>query len=320
MPVSIWVALIFCNVLWALNPTLAKILIHDVGPVWTAWIRCFGALSAYLIWKSTRWWVARASTSLHERSSYFFLKPKSKGEFFDLGMIGLATFLVSPLTQMSGLVSSTAVNNSLLVALEPLFTALFGWVFLKDRLNRAHLFSFTLALVGFSFLSRLIPQATWGSGALSLTGGDFILVIATAGEAAYSIFARKLMKNHPAPLIFGTALGFGVALLTIIALAQEGGLPPLQKLSGPGAFAALWIGPVGTMLTYLFWLNVLQKGGAIGAMALTLFVQPVVGVLVGFFFLKEQLTLWQALGASIILTAVLIPDLINRPYIRVPLG
>lgn len=311
MPVSTWLALIFCNVLWALNPSLAKILIHDVGPLWTAWIRCFGAFSAYLTWRCARWVLVQRSQDLPQnlKGPHFFLSPKNTTEIFDLGMIGLATFLVSPLTQMSGLVSSTAVNNSLLVALEPLFTALFGWIFLKDRLNRAHLFSFALALLGFSFLSRLISQATWVSGAVTLTGGDLILVVATAGEAAYSIFARKLMKNHQAPLIFGTALGFGVSLLTAIALIGEGGLPPLQKLSRLGFFAALWIGPVGTMLTYLFWLNVLQKGVSIGAMALTLFVQPVVGVLVGFLFLKEQLTVWQTLGAVLILTAVLIPEL-----------
>lgn len=306
MPIVLWCSLILCNVLWAFNPTLAKLIIQEVGPIWTAWIRYFGALLAYLFWVAIHFsFSPKKNKSLH---SIFFLKPSVFSDWMGIVLLGTTTFLISPLTQMAGLTSSTAVNNALLVALEPLFTALLGWIFLKDSLNRIHLVSFLIAFFGFAFLSRLISELTWASGVLIFSKGDLALAVATACEAAYSIIARRLMKKHQAPAIFGTGVFIGVILLTLIASLSTGGFPPIQQMSRRALLAALWIGPVGTTLTYLFWIHVLQKGVSIGAMALTLFVQPLVGFFFGSFILHEQMTEWQIFGAVLILMAVLFPE------------
>lgn len=305
MPIVLWVALIGCNFFWSFNPTLAKILIQHLGPLWTCWVRYSGALLAYFTFLFIKSYLFKKK---YQSRSELFLKPKSFSDAFDLCILGCATFFLSPLSQMIGLESSTATNNAILVALEPLFTALFGWIFLKDRLNRLHLFSFILAFVGFSLLSRLVTQASWTLVSVSFSKGDLGLVMATACEAVYSVFGRRLMRNHRGPAIFGTALLIGVFLLTCVAWISSGGLPRLGQLNGKIIFAAIWIGPIGTTLTYLFWLFVLERGVSIGAMALTLFVQPVVGALFGFFVLNEQLTFLQFFGATLILSAVVIPE------------
>lgn len=305
MPIVLWVALIICNVFWAFNPTLAKILIQDLGPLWAGWVRYAGAFLAYFILFSVKFLLFKKN---NQSRPGLFLRPKNFSNAFDLCVLGCATFFLSPLSQMMGLESSTATNNAILVALEPLFTSLFGWVFLRDRLNRVHLFSFALAFVGFSLLSSLVSQGNWRSVSVKFSVGDLGLIAATACEAMYSVFGRRLMRSYRGPAIFGTALLLGVLLLTCAVWFSSGGLPDLSHIRGKTIFAAIWIGPVGTTVTYLFWLFVLEKGVPIGAMALTLFVQPVVGALFGFFVLNEQLTFLQVFGAVLIIGAVVIPE------------
>jgi drug/metabolite transporter (DMT)-like permease len=94
--------------------------------------------------------------------------------------------------------------------------------------------------------------------------------------------------------------GFSILSLVVYFAA---GLPDLSKLSGPGMLATLWLGPLGTTATYLYWMYALKEA-PVATVALTLFVQPVVGSLLGTVLLGEKLTAIQALGGAIIVLAV----------------
>jgi drug/metabolite transporter (DMT)-like permease len=296
MPLLLWIQLIACNVIWAMNPALGKVLIQEIGPAGAAWIRYFGALAAYLLvavlyplflGKKGRW------------AGTIFLKTSAFKDFGTIFLIGCSTFFFSPLTQMLGLSHSTALNNSLLVALEPVFTVLFSWLLLKERLTRVQVGAFLVAFMGFVLLSRMLSEEL----SFGASVGDLALAISTAGEGLYAVLAKKLLDRHRPSAVFGTALALGVLLLTAVVFSFTG-IPALGHLSFRGLFAAFWIGPIGTTATYFFWLWVLQKGVAIGDMALTLFVQPVVGALLGYFVLKESMTVFQAFGGALILLAV----------------
>lgn len=286
-----------------MNPVVAKVLIHEVGPMSAAWIRYFGAFTAYFLFRAAQGGIRRLRGERSGIIPEMFLRPGSWEEAMNVALIGLTTCFFSPLTQMIGLASSTAVNNAILVALEPAFTVLFSAIFLKERLTRLHLASFGVALLGFGLLSRLLSPALWSKGGWDGSVGDAIIAAAVAGEAMYSVFGKKLLERHSESAIFGTALAVGAFCLTVVHLLWQG-LPPLGALSWKGWLAALWIGPLGTSVTYLFWLQALRRGIPIGSMALTLFLQPLVGALAGVFFLNEPLSGFQILGGLLIFVAV----------------
>jgi drug/metabolite transporter (DMT)-like permease len=301
-----WAGLFLCNLVWALNPTAGKILIGEVGPAHAAWFRYFGAFAAYLV----SMLVLRALRP--GRFPSLFLRPHDRTEALCVLGIGLTTCFLSPLTLTFGLQSSTASAAAILIALEPVFTVLLGYVFLRERLKRGHLRSFILALLGFGLLSRLLSPASLRSGDFSASVGDLILTCAVLGDAMYSVFAKKLSVRHSGPPIFGSAMAIGACLLTVVTFGLKG-IPAFGRMSASGWLAAFWIGPLGTAATYLYWLEGLRKGMSLAGMVLTLFVQPLCGALAGALVLGETLGPLQLVGGALIIASVALQGLALRP-------
>lgn len=300
-----WIGLFLCNLAWAMNPSAAKIIIGEIGPEFTAWFKYTGALIAYFVIIS----LVKLRKIQYPKQIRFFIKPKTRQDLKAVLSIGLTTCFLSPLTQMKGLTSSTAINNSLLVSFEPLFIVFFSWILLGERLYIRHIASFCLALFGFALLSKL-PQLYSGTG-IFFQSGDLMLLGAIGAESIYSVLGKDLTKSYPPREIFGSAITIGAALLTLIISIQAGS-PPLSALTVQGWIAIAWLGPIGTAATYLFWLYSLNQGLGLSSIVLTLFLQPVFGAIAGSVLLHEPLEIHQSLGAALIIFAVLLQIRLER--------
>jgi O-acetylserine/cysteine efflux transporter len=62
---------------------------------------------------------------------------------------------------------------------------------------------------------------------------------------------------------------------------------------------------VSTLGGYLLWMLILSKK-EIAGMVVTLFIQPLVGALIGVFYLGETISLLQIFGALLIMSGVLV--------------
>jgi drug/metabolite transporter (DMT)-like permease len=274
--------LILCNLIWSANPAMGKIILTDISPELAAWCRYASALLAYLLF---------AALWLRKIPEPKFIRP-SKAVL----LIGFSGFCLAPLLQMTGLNSSTATDNALIVAMEPLFTVFAAWIFLGEGVSNILLVSFFVALFGFVLLTGFVPGQF---------GGNMLILISLAGEACYSVTGRKLLEKHRPIGIFGSALIAGVVFLTI-ALTLKGGpgiFVGLGHLTWRSSLAILWLGPIGTAFAYFYWLTALTEA-PVASLALTLFIQPVCGSIWGYFFLGERLSALQAVGGGLILAAV----------------
>ena len=293
---------------------MGKLLLRTVTPQQVSWLRYSSALGAYLLAAS----LLRFLPSLRSRVGQPFFRPRTRADWGWLIGIGFFTFFFSPLFQLTGLSTSTAIDNALIVAMEPLMTVFMAWLFLRERLTAVHALAFTVAVTGFSLLTGLTPGRVVGLWDAHLLG-NVLMVASLAGEAVYSVFARKLMKRHEPMAVFGNSLVAGLLLLTGLTCLR-GGLPSYAQLDGKAIFGLLFLGPLGTTVTYLFWMIALSRA-SIPSMALTLFIQPLAGTLWGYLFLGETLTLRQALGGLLIVGAVLVPTLASlrgRPVSDAP--
>ena len=293
----VWIQIFVCNLLWALNPSLVKIIIADIGAEQAAWLKYSSALCTYLIFKVVLYF-ARTEPSNRE----FFIMPKSPKEFFLIFGIGFCTCFISPVMQMNGLTNSSATNNAILVSFEPIFTFLLAWLLIGEDLGARRVTSLGVAIAGFFLLSKAQP-AIGGSFSWAPLRGDALILVATAGEAFYLIFSKPLMRTHPATQIFGSAMLIGVGLLSVVLLPKVG-LPNFGNLSRNSWLAVIWFGPIGTVVPYLLWIRILEKGMPLSAMSISLFLQPLIGVLSGIFLLNESLTFSQSIGAALIIGAV----------------
>ena len=296
---KILAGLILCNLIWSAHPLMGKWVLRDFSPSQGAWLRYSLALLTYGL-------AAKAIA----RKQPLFIKPKMNANYALLILVGLWTFFLSPLTQMSGLSISTATDNALIVAMEPLICVFLARIFLKETLNLNHWISFVVALLGFSLLIGISPGAREGKLDPELWG-NLLLLLSLTGEAAYAVFGKKLVAQFSALPFFGTALGIGVLALTVCLFLfpdqshHTVGFIPISHLSLNSFIGLLWLGPLGTAAAYLFWVKALSRV-PVAAVALTLFLQPVFGALWGMMFLNERLSPLRGMGGLLILFAVLL--------------
>jgi drug/metabolite transporter (DMT)-like permease len=304
MPLRTLLGLVACNFVWSAHPIMGKLLLGSFPPAQTAWLRYASGLAAYLL--------AFAATALLRalrpvgRRDPAFMVPRSRRDLMLVLALGGSAFCLSPLLQLTGLVASRATDNALIVAMEPLMTVVIAWAVLRDRVTRLHLLAFAIALAGFALLARpdgseLRPEVAWDPHVV----GNLVILLSLVGEALYSTLGRQLVGRYAPTAVFGSALFAGVACLTV-GTALIAGLPSMAAVAGmPGRawVGLLWLGPVGTTLTYLYWMNALTQA-PIASLALTLFIQPLFGPIWGFLYLGERLNLSQGVGSALILLAV----------------
>jgi drug/metabolite transporter (DMT)-like permease len=297
MRLSRVLGLVVCNILWSSSYATSKHLFATFHPLEVSFLRNLVAglpLLIYCAWGGRRSILANWLRHLKPLDSRMIA-------------VGTLTFFVSPVCQMTGLNLSRAVDSSLMVAMEPLFTVFAACLLLGERLASRQILSFGMALIGAGILS----EVTWGkllAFADARLVGNLIFLISIASEASYSVFAKPVLDRR-APVLFLTVSQWtGIVLLFGANVARDGisrvaGLAPFLAAGWSDQFLILYMGLGCSLFAYLYWMNAL-KDMPVSILALSLYVQPVLGVAWGACFLGETVGITTAVGAALILTAV----------------
>ncbi|MDX9993180.1 MAG: DMT family transporter [Anaerolineales bacterium] len=215
--------------------------------------------------------------------------------------VGIVGYGISLGFQFVGTKLSTAANGSLVTSATPALVLPFAWLLLKEPVTTRRLIAILIASLG--VLAVIDPRkADWNS---DLFLGNLALLGAALTWALYSVLVRKV-------------IGAGSNLLQASAIFLLGGLPiaiPLAvwELSGQGmgpitpAILAgiLFLGIIATAIAMFLWNYAFAQLPAASA-SLTFFAQPVVGTLLGWFFLGEKITPFFILGGILIGASILI--------------
>ncbi len=267
---------------------------QDYSPMHVAWLRYFSALVTAFV----------AILLIQRKPNRFVTPPMQVLQtkiFLWVGLMALTTFFFSPLLQYVGLAKSTSTANTLIVAMEPLFAALLAWALIAEPWKKVQGLAFCFALAGFLLLSNLQP-GDWSSLA-NFQAGNLFFLAAMPMEAMYSIVSRKVGGRVGALTLYLAASLLGFLLFSCYLIFFQSGLPAFSQIHWKNFGAILWMGPLGTAITYIYWTVALEKA-SVAAVSLTLFVQPILGAFVGALFLKESLSTWQFVGALSILFAL----------------
>ncbi|MEV4019282.1 EamA family transporter [Nonomuraea angiospora] len=181
-------------------------------------------------------------------------------------------------------------------AIQPLLVALLSAGLLGERLSART----TLAAVaGVAGVSLLVLRADARLDALG--------VAAALGGAVVMAFGVVLSKRwqSPAPLLATTGwqLVAGGLLLLPVALLVEGAPPATLTGANLAGYAYLTI--IGSALAYVLWFRGLRLLSATKVTFLGL-LSPVVATALGWLVLGQELTAAQALGALVVLAALVV--------------
>lgn len=212
------------------------------------------------------------------------------GKIFVLGLLNIGVFqalLFVAAYRLPGGVAAT------IGAIQPLVVVLLGWAWFQAKTN---VLSWIAALSGLAGVAMLVlgPEA-----ALDLTG------VAAAAAGAFSMAFGTLLTKKWAPpanalVLTSWQLTAGGLFLLPLALIFE---PLPAQITLVNVFGYLWLGIIGTGLTYVFWLRGVIKMPAAAVTTLSL-LSPLSATVLGVVVLEQTLTCLQSLGMAAVLLGV----------------
>ena len=215
-------------------------------------------------------------------------------QFLQVFGVGLIGYGISLGFQFVGTSLSTAANGSLVTSATPAFILLFAWIILREHITPLRLAALLISTLG--VVAVIDPRTAQLNPGLFL--GNLSLLAAALTWALYSVLIRIVTRK--------------MDVLSVTLIAFLGGLPivipaGIWELSSTkighislGILGGLlFLGIISTALAMVLWNTAFAVLDASVA-SLTFFAQPVVGTLLGWFFLKETITSLFLLGGLLI--------------------
>src|SRR5215212_10179268 len=208
--------------------------------------------------------------------------------------VGFVGYGISLSLQFLGTKLSTAANGSLVTSATPAFVLLFAWILLKEKITTRRLIALFLATLG--VIAVIDPRSAQLNPDLFL--GNLLLIGAAVTWALYSVLVRKVTQNSDV-LLFSLVAFMGGLPVVIPAGAWELSTTGMGTITPGVIVGVLFLGIICTALAMVLWNTAFAFVDASVA-SLTFFAQPVVGTLLGWFFLKETITPLFLLGGLLI--------------------
>ncbi|TGE32087.1 DMT family transporter [Desulfosporosinus sp. Sb-LF] len=226
-----------------------------------------------------------------------------------LGFVG--TFCYHALF-FSSLNYTTAMNSSLIGAINPMVTTLLAAMFFGERLTPLRLFGIFLSFSGvFLFITngdlQLISQFQFNKG-------DLLMLIAVCCFAIYSLLSRRYMKQYLLSPLMVTAYTFLICVVVSVPFVLwENPATYLFAATARGWLSILYMSVFASVLGYLFQMIAIQR---IGAPRTAIFINlvPIFTIIQSVTILGESITLIKLMSAAIVITGVY---LATRPESRV---
>ena len=247
---------------WGANFVLAGPILSDLHPLWAAAVRfVLGAVLMFAI-------------AGFRRENLLGLVRQHAPTYILLGAVGITGF---NLFFFYALQTTSANSAALIMATNPLLTALLAVALLGERLTIRHLVALPLALIG---VTVVISQGDLHKlESLSFARGDLLMLAANLCWAMYNVLVRRFMPQGSPIANTSWVMAAGAILLASIALGSDAHLGALDIKAGI-AMAVMVVG--GTVAAYVCWgIGIARLGAARTSIFLNLV--PVFAMLVGSF-------------------------------------
>lgn len=198
--------------------------------------------------------------------------------------VGLVGYGISLSLQFIGTKLSTAANGSLVTSATPAFVLLFAWMILGEKITGRRLLALFLATLG--VIAVIDPRSAQLDPGLFL--GNLSLIGAAITWALYSVLVRRVTQSTDV-LLFSLLAFLGGLPVTVPASAWELSRVEVGTITPGVVGGILFLGIISTALAMVLWNTAFAMVSA-GLASLTFFAQPVVGTLLGWFFLGEEIT------------------------------
>ena len=284
---ALWAALLTVYVVWGSTYFGIAVAIETIPPFVSMAIRFWIAGSALLLWELAR---GRRSFAI-----------PSRRQIRDAAIVGVLLLGIGNGFVALGEKTVASGIAAILVAMIPLWFAVFGRIYFHDRLPRLVVIGIVIGLAGVAFL-----VAPSGAGGVTFDAlGIAILVVGPIGWAHGTLYSAR-RADLPARALTNTAIQMlaGAAMLTL-----EGAITGEWVDFHPGAIsvrsivALTYLILIGSMVAFNAYAWLLRNAplSLVGTYA---YVNPIVAVALGTAFLGEVVSGRTLVASGIIVAAV----------------
>jgi drug/metabolite transporter (DMT)-like permease len=207
-------------------------------------------------------------------------------------------------TQFVGTDLTTASEGALVTVLTPVATLALGVTVLGERLTVRKTAGMGLALTGTGVvLASRYDLRDLGASAIS---GVTMLVLASVGWAAYTVWGKRLVRTYSAletatySTLLATPLLAAAAAVELAVTDTALAAIPVT----PGTVGAVaYLGIAATAVAWYCWYKGVEYVDT-GTVAVYFFAQPLVGALLGVVFLDETIGVGFAAGAIVMAAGI----------------
>lgn len=277
---SIYLAL--ASSIWGGMYVVVKIVVPVIPPLELVWMRYLVAILALLL------------IGLLTRQKWVI----DIRHFIIIIAIGIIGNAISIVTQETGTMLSSAQMGAIITSSTPAFMVIFARLLLNERLTFKKVISVCFATIGVFLIV--------GVGHINLSSklGGISLLIAALTWALMSVLVKRVPIEYSQIVVTTYSILVALIVLTPFVLPRLHVIH-ISQLTHPIIFGGiLYLGIVSTAGGFLLWNRGLQMLNASSG-GLFFFFQPVVGTLLGWIILKENIGITFWIGSSLILIGVL---------------
>jgi drug/metabolite transporter (DMT)-like permease len=283
----VWAAILILYVAWGSTYLGIRIAVGSIPPFEMAAVRfaIAGAVLLAVVSIARRGSIARPT--LREWRDSFIV-----GAFLLGGGMGAVAW--GEQTVPSGI-------TALMIAMMPVWVAIFGRVFLGERLPRIAAIGIAIGLVG---VAILVGPALAVDRSLD-PAGVVALIISPISWSVGSLFAASRARLPKDPfLTTGMQMLAGSSVLAAAALVSgEVGLVRVETITTNSILALIYLTVVGSLVAFTAYAWVLRHA-PLPLIATYAFVNPVVAVFLGWLILQEEVSPRQVLAGSVTVVGV----------------
>ncbi|HRP91961.1 MAG: DMT family transporter [Ignavibacteriaceae bacterium] len=225
----------------------------------------------------------------------FTIHLKSHGYIFILALIAVFHLWI----QVTGMKFTTASNTGWIIGTAPIFMAVLGLIFFKEKLNTLKVIGILIATFG---LLLLVGKGNITNIDLIKNKGDLLVLSSAFTWGIYSMVNKKISLNY-SPLMTILYLFIMMAIIIVPFTINAITIKSVINLSSIGWIAILFLGLLCSGVAYVIWSYALREmeSAKVGAY---LYFEPFVTVVAAWVFLREDITLLMILSGLIITAGV----------------
>ncbi|MBO0587499.1 DMT family transporter [Sporosarcina sp. E16_8] len=230
-------------------------------------------------------------------SLVFFKKLKNikKSTIINGSIIGIFLYLAFAL-QTVGLVYTTPSKNAFLTAVNVVIVPFIAFFIFKRKMDKFELFGALLAIIGIGVLSLKL------SGGINF--GDVLTLLCAVAFAFHIFYTAQFVKNED-PVLLTVVQMAAATVLGLIVVIFKGETNFTANIEGVSA--VLYLGVFSTTIAFLLQ-TVAQKFTSETKAAIILSTEAFWGMVFSVIILSEVLTAKMAIGAILILVAIIISE------------